>query len=49
MKQKKLNKKLVLKKVSISDLTKEEQLSVRAGGTVHGRTCDDISVKEPCE
>ena len=42
MKQKRFNKKLVIKKVTITNLTKEEQLSIRAGdeGTVHGRTCD---------
>lgn len=40
MKQKKLNKRLVLNKETITNLTKEEQLSIRAGGTVQGRTCD---------
>ena len=42
MKQKRFNKKLVIKKVTITNLTKEEQLSIRAGdgGTVQGRTCD---------
>jgi hypothetical protein len=51
MTQKRFNKKLVIKKVTISNLTNEEQLSIRGGtgvttqgitcdGTVHGRTCD---------
>jgi hypothetical protein len=51
MKQKKINKKLVIKKVTISNLTNEEQLSIHGGtgattqsanceGTVWGRTCD---------
>jgi hypothetical protein len=44
MKQKRrFNKKLVIKKVTVTNLTKEEQLSIRAGeagGTIHGRTCD---------
>lgn len=51
MKQKRFNKKLVIKKVTVSNLTKDEQFSIRGGtagtnqgpicdGTVQGRTCD---------
>lgn len=50
MKQKQLTKKLVLKKETIINLTKEEQLSIRAGGTVQGRTCDyDSELVGACE
>jgi hypothetical protein len=50
MKQKKFHKKLVIKKVTVSNLTHEDQLSIRGGtedtlqspceGTIQGRTCD---------
>ena len=50
MKQKRFNKKLVIKKVTVSNLSNEDQFSIRggtegtlecpAGGTVQGRTCD---------
>ncbi len=42
MKQKRFNKKLVIKRITVTNLTKEEQLSIRAGeeGTLHGRTCE---------
>lgn len=43
MKQKKLTKKLLLKKETITDLTKEEMLALHAGGTVWGRTCEGDS------
>jgi len=43
MKQKKLTKKLVVKKETITNLSKEDQLAVRAGGTVWGRTCEGDS------
>jgi len=51
MKQKRFNKKLVIKKTTVSNLTKENQLSVRGGdeGTVYGRTCDKDSKLAPCQ
>jgi hypothetical protein len=51
MKQKRFNKKLVIKKITISNLTKEEQLSIRGGddGTIHGRTCDMYSTIAACQ
>jgi hypothetical protein len=59
MKQKRFNKKLVLKKVTVSNLTNEEQLSIRGGseepsqdpcgGTVQGRTCNGESAPNPCQ
>jgi hypothetical protein len=53
MKQKRFNKKLVIKKVTVTNLTNEEQLSIRGGGTVQGRTCDGTvqgrSCDAPCE
>ncbi|MGD2089233.1 MAG: class I lanthipeptide [Candidatus Aminicenantes bacterium] len=58
MKQTRFNKKLVIKKVTISNLTKEQQLSVRGGGTlqgdtcegtVQGRTCDEYSTVATCQ
>ena len=60
MKQTRFNKKLVIKKVTISNLTKEDQSSIRGGddgtvqgrtcdGTVQGRTCDQNSELAPCE
>jgi hypothetical protein len=60
MKQKRFNKKLVIKKVTISNLTKEDQLSIRGGtagtvpgrtcdGTVQGRTCDQYSTVATCQ
>ena len=41
MKPKKFDKKLVVKKVTISDLTKNEQTMIRAKGTVWTRGCED--------
>jgi len=59
MKQKRFNKKLVIKKVTVSNLTKEDQLSIRGGtedtlespcgGTVQGRTCDDETQIAACQ
>jgi hypothetical protein len=59
MKQKRFNKKLVIKKVTISNLSNEELLSIRGGtegtlecpvgGTVHGRTCDQFSTVATCQ
>lgn len=49
MKQKTFNKKLVINKVTITNLSDKEQAVIRGGatiqeeacaGTVHGRTCD---------
>ena len=58
MKQQRFSKKLIIKKVTISNLTKDEQLSIRGGeetieapcdGTVQGRTCDKNSELGPCQ
>ena len=40
MKKKSLKKKLAANKVTIADLSDKEQLEIRGGGTVWGRTCD---------
>ena len=49
MKQKTFNKKLVINKITIANLSNKEQAVIRGGdtvqgdacaGTVHGRTCD---------
>jgi hypothetical protein len=40
MKQKSFDKKLVVKKVTVTNLSKEEQVKVHGGGTVWGRTCE---------
>ncbi len=49
MKQKTFNKKLVINKVTIANLTDKEQIAIRGGtaiqgrdckGTIQGRTCD---------
>lgn len=40
MKKKKLEKKLVVKKTTLTNLDHLEQYHIQAGGTVMGRTCD---------
>ncbi len=40
MKKKCLNKKLSTNKVTIADLSDKEQLVIRGGGTIQGRTCE---------
>jgi hypothetical protein len=40
MKQKSCVKKLVIKKVTITSLSNDEQVNVHGGGTVWGRTCE---------
>jgi hypothetical protein len=40
MKPKKIDKKLVVKKVTITHLNIREQLMIRAGGTVWTRGCE---------
>lgn len=42
--KKTLNKKLVINKTTITNLTNKEQVIIQGGaaGTVYGRTCDGI-------
>jgi hypothetical protein len=51
MKQKRFDKKLVIKKVTVTNLTKVQQLSIRGGaaGTVEGRTCDGTVQGRTCD
>ena len=51
MKQKRFDKKLVIKKVTVTNLTNEDQLSIRGGaaGTVPGRTCDGTVQGRTCD
>ena len=44
MKQKFFDKKLLVKKITISNLSNEEQGNVYGGGTVWGRTCDNMPI-----
>jgi hypothetical protein len=41
MKPKKFEKKLVIKRVTITNLNHKEQLMIRGAGTVWTRGCDD--------
>jgi hypothetical protein len=41
MKPKKFEKKLVVKKVTITDLTNNEKTMIRAKGTARTRSCED--------
>ena len=47
MKPKKLEKKLFIKRVTISDLTKNEQIMIRAKGTIKTRGCG-ATCDAPC-
>ena len=48
MKPKKLEKKLLIKRVTISDLTRNEQIMIRAKGTIKTRGCG-ATCDAPCD
>ncbi|NIM14349.1 MAG: hypothetical protein GTO45_20125 [Candidatus Aminicenantes bacterium] len=49
MKQKTFNKKLVINKFTIANLTDKEKAVIRGGGTVQGRTCDGTVYGRTCD
>jgi hypothetical protein len=49
MKQKTFNKKMVINKVTIVNLTHKEQISVRGGATIQGRDCDGTIQGPTCD
>jgi hypothetical protein len=49
MKQRTFNKKLVINKVTIANLSDKEKAVIRGGGTVQGGTCDGTVHGRTCD
>lgn len=51
MKQKTLNKRLVINKVTVANLNNKELAAIRGGSndTVHGRTCEGTVLGPTCD